>query len=164
MNNNATTRSGYDCNDLFPNFGASFSFEQNPREIIPAYGSIIYTVWDRDDNWLYVGIGGVGLGAQTPLEKRNPRSRIQQHRSGIRSGDQFCIYVHDKYIVPSLDLTNYQFNKGALDRLTRDYIRKYMRYRFMVFQTVDGNVIVRKIEKELKDGLPNYGKPLLNGL
>ena len=133
------------------------------REFIPAYGSIIYTVWDKNEKIIYVGIGGLGRSPDIPLNKRNPRSRINQHRSGRRSGDQFCIYVHDYYIVPSLDIKTYQFRRGYLDQLTRDFIQRELFYRFKVFQTEDGNKFVRKIEKRVKEGVFDFPPPLLNG-
>jgi hypothetical protein len=65
--------------------------------------------------------------------------------------------------VPTLDLTDYKFQKGHLDRLTREVIQTELSYRFMVLQSEDGVAKVRAIEAELKKGLEGYGKPLLNG-
>ena len=154
---------GVDCRDLFDTSTPAISFKDHPRDHIPSFGSIIYTVWDKNDRWIYVGIGGVGQSPNTPLKKRNPRSRILQHRSGLRSGDQFCIYVHDYFIVPNLDLDTYEFKRGDLDRMTRAYIQKELSYRFMVFQTEDGARLVRNLEAILKNGLQGIGSPLLNG-
>lgn len=153
---------GTDCSALFSE-GPLYSFKPNPRGIIPEYGSIIYTIWDKQDRWVYVGIGGLGRNPQTPLAERRPVSRILQHRSGLRSGDQFCIYVHDHYVVPTLDLQNYNFQKGHLDRLTRNVIQSELSYRFIVLQSEDGVSRVRAIEAELKRGVAGYGRPLLNG-
>lgn len=163
MTNNQT-HIGVDCRELFDPLVEPISFQDNPRDHIPATGSIIYTVWDRDGQWIYVGIGGVGQSPNTPLEKRNPRSRILQHRSGLRSGDQFCIYVHDYYIVPRLELSTYEFKRGDLDRMTKEFIQKELFYRFMVFQTDNGNRLVRDLETILKKGVQGIGKPLLNGV
>ena len=155
---------GVDCRDLFDTSTPAISFKGHPRDHIPSFGSIIYTVWDENDRWIYVGIGGVGQSPNTALKKRNPRSRILQHRSGLRSGDQFCIYVHDYFIVPNLDLENYEFRRGDLDRMTKAFIQEKLFYRFMVFQTEDGRRLVRDLETVLKRGVRRFGKPLLNGV
>ena len=158
------THMGIDCRDLFDPLIKPISFKENPKDHIPNYGSIIYTIWDKNNQWIYVGIGGVGQSPNTPLKNRNPRSRILQHRSGLRSGDQFCIYVHDFYIIPTLNLDRYEFKRGDLDRVTTDFIQNELFYRFIVFQTDDGNKLVRDIETELKRGVKGFGKPLLNGV
>ena len=85
----------YDLSDLFDTNKKSISFSEDPRKHIPEFGSMIYTVWDNNEKFIYVGISGIGQSPNTPLLKRNPRSRIKQHQSGRRSGDQFCVYVHD---------------------------------------------------------------------
>ena len=75
---------------------------------------------------------------------------------------QFCVYVHDNYVVPSLDLQTYKFVKGDLDRLTQEYIHKNLSYRFCHFETEDSIQIVRKIETKIKNGHLGL-RPLLNG-
>lgn len=155
---------GVDCTKLFDLSIEPISFKDNPKDHIPKYGSIIYTIWNKSDEWIYVGIGGLGQSPNTPLHKRNPVSRIQQHQSGRRSGDQFCIYVHDYFVVPQLDLQQYEFVRGGLDRLTKRYIQEELFYRFVVIQNKESIQLVRKIENELKIGFKDFGKPLLNGI
>ena len=51
---------------------------------------MIYTVWDSDDKFIYVGVGGVG-------KRRDPRSRINQHRADHILGEAYnfdYIYVN----------------------------------------------------------------------
>ena len=153
-----------DLHQLFDSSVSPISFSENCKEYIPVYGSIIYTVWDKSRKFIYVGIGGLGRSPDTPLHKRNPRSRIKHHQSGRRSGDQFCIYVHDYYIVPTLGMKTYQFKKGDLDKLTRDFIQRELFYRFKAFQTEEGNKLVRKIENKIKKGVFGFQPPLLNGV
>jgi len=155
---------GIDCSRLFDRSVKPISFQDNPNDHIPKFGSIIYTIWNNADEWIYVGIGGLGQSPSTPLHKRNPVSRIQQHKSGRRSGDQFCIYVHDCFVVPKLDNTKYKFVKGALDHQTKNYIQENLFYRFVVIQNEESIQLVRKIESQLKNGLEGFGKPLLNGI
>ena len=73
--------------------------EFNTKNInhIPSFGSIIYTVFLDRSEYIYVGIGGLNGKS---VQERNPRSRIIQHSQGRRSGDQFCIYIQDFYVIP----------------------------------------------------------------
>jgi len=123
---------------------------------IPENGSIIYTVFLDRNEFIYVGIGGVS-------GKKDPRSRIRQHTSGIRSGDQFCIYIQDFYVIPLLFSQQYVPKKGHLDQLTKEFIQNRLTYRYMVFQDEDSDKLVRKIEREIQ--LEGYQgvKPKLNG-
>ena len=155
---------GVDFTNLFDLSVKPISFMDNPKDYIPNYGSIVYTIWNKKNEWIYVGIGGLGQSPNTPLHQRNPVSRIQQHQSGRRSGDQFCIYVHDKFVVPQIDLKKYEFVRGSLDKLTKQYIHEELFYRFIVIQNDNSIQLVRKIENDLKSGLEGFGKPLLNGV
>ena len=151
----------HDVSKLFDDKYPLIKFSDNPNDHIPTYGSIIYTIWDKEKKFIYVGIGGLGQSPNTPLSKRNPRSRIFQHKSGRRSGDQFCIYIHDYYIVPQLNFSKYKFKKGYLDKLTKNFINENLSYRFCVFQKNDSIEIVRSLEKKIQQGI--FGiKPLLN--
>jgi hypothetical protein len=128
---------------------------------IPAFGSIIYTVFLDKTEFIYVGIGGL---RGDKVEQRNPRSRIRQHTSGLRSGDQFCIYIQDFYVIPSLITTDYKPRKGHLDQLTKQFIQSRLSYRYIVVQTEDSDKIVRKLEREIQMGFHYEMKPTLNGL
>ena len=50
---------GHDLSDLFSLNIPAISFEANYKNHVPSFGSIIYTVWDLHDNFMYVGIGGI---------------------------------------------------------------------------------------------------------
>src|SRR3954463_8452990 len=65
-------------------------------DVIPGSGAGVYTIWDDEGGLVYAGIAG-----------RNPAgkglaSRLRSHASGRRSGDQFCVYVADHYVLPEL--------------------------------------------------------------
>ena len=124
---------------------------------IPQYGSIIYTVFLDRKEFIYVGIGGLS-------GKKDPRSRIKQHTSGLRSGDQFCIYIQDFYVIPLLFSQPYVPKKGHLDQLTKEFIQKRLTYRYMVFQDDDSDKLVRKLEREIQKNEHGYGFPKLNGV
>jgi hypothetical protein len=87
---------GHDLSDLFDAGKPPHSFKDDPRRIVPDKGSIIYSVWTKKEEFLYIGISGL----QKSLDRRNPLSRMQSHASGRRSGDQFCIYIHDLFVIP----------------------------------------------------------------
>ena len=158
------TLEGHDLSDLFDLTKPPVSFADDCKNHIPEYGSLVYTVWNPAEEFIYVGIGGTGQKPDTPLEDRNPRSRISQHSQGRRSGDQFCIYVHDFFVLPQLIASGeYEPERGYLDRLTKEYIHEHLRYRFKVFQTEDSVQIVRHLETALKKGAFGFPPPFLNG-
>ena len=136
--------------------------EFNTKNInhIPSFGSIIYTVFLDRSEYIYVGIGGL---AGKTAQDRNPRSRIMQHTQGRRSGDQFCIYIQDFYVIPELIGSKYTPKKGYLDQLTKEFIQSRLTYRYLVVQTEDSDQVVRQIERELQRDEHGYGVPLLNG-
>jgi len=128
---------------------------------IPSFGSIIYTVFLDQTEYIYVGIGGL---SGKSVQDRNPRSRIIQHDQGRRSGDQFCIYIQDFYVIPSIINTQYTAKKGYLDTLTKEFIQKRLSYRYLVVQTDDSDKIVRRLERELQSNEHGFGVPKLNGV
>ena len=150
---------GHDLSSLFDNSVPPISFSEDPINHIPKTGSIIYSVWDKDDNFIYIGISGL----QKQLDKRNPLKRMRAHASGRRSGDQFCVYIHDFYVISQLvELGSYTPSRGALDKLTKDYIHQNLSYRFVSFQSDDSDAIVRDLEKKIQSGA--FGiTPILNG-
>jgi len=127
---------------------------------IAEYGSILYTVFLDRSEFIYVGIGGT-MGKT--VKDRNPRSRIKQHAQGWRSGDQFCIYIQDFYVIPELVKTDYTPKKGYLDQLTREFIQSRLTYRYLVIQAEDSNKVVRQLERELQSNKYGHGVPTLNG-
>ena len=128
---------------------------------IPEYGSILYTVFLDSKEFIYVGIGGL---SGKSVKERNPRSRIIQHSQGRRSGDQFCIYIQDFYVIPLLIGQTYVPKKGYLDQLTKEFIQKRLTYRYMVFQDEDSDKVVRRLERDVQSGDYQGMKPKLNGV
>ena len=140
---------GHDLSALFDTSTSPISFSEDPRNHIPKTGSIIYSVWDKDENFIYIGISGL----QKSLDRRSPLSRMISHASGVRSGDQFNVYIHDFYVIPTLVQSGvYEPAKGVLDRLTKDYIHQNLSYRFVSFKSDDSDVIVRSLEKQIQYG------------
>ena len=97
----------------------------------------VYTVW-RGDEFIYVGMAGRGLSdppePDVPARRRGLRDRLNSHASGRRSGDQFCIYVFDRLVLPTLtpdDIAAAAAGRLFLDRVVREYIRRELAYRFV---------------------------------
>ena len=151
---------GHDLSKLFDEQYPTIKFSEDPKDHLPPKGSIIYTVFNKGGEFIYVGIAGI----QKLPEKRSSISRMMSHRSGRRSGDQFCVYVHDVFVIPELvKKGTYAPSRGLLDRLTKEYIQQNLSYRFCSFQTDDSIGIVRTLETQIKNGCCGR-KPYLNGM
>ena len=143
-------------------------FGQWPHEDVPLIAAGVYTVW-MDDALIYVGMSGRGWTRSDVETKRRAGTsrrglwgRLNSHASGHRSGDQFCVYVCDRYIIPDLSEVQIQELRGgrlSLDRLTRDYIRSNFAFRFT--ETVDGKKAL-EIEHEVRGGALGGEMPILN--
>ncbi len=151
----------HDLSSLFAATTPLRAFSTSNIAEIPSFGSIIYTVFLDGANFIYVGIGGL---AGATVHDRNPRSRIIQHAQGRRSGDQFCIYIQDFYVIPAIISMPYEPKKGYLDTLTKEFIQTRLTYRYLVIQTEDSDKVVRKLERELQNNEHGFGLPLLNGV
>jgi hypothetical protein len=73
--------------------GPNYKFAEWPNASVPAYGAGVYTIWHSDGRFIYVGISGRGMTADT--KRRNTRrgiyTRLESHSRGRRSGDQLCV-------------------------------------------------------------------------
>lgn len=151
--------------------GSLHRFVDWPNPDVPSWRAGVYTVWDDQGVLLYVGMAGRGLLADAHLsqpdgarKRRGLADRLNAHASGRRSGDQFCIYVFDRFVLPTL--TPGQVRAAAvgdlsLDMLTRDYIRQHLRYRFVV--TNDGQAALALERAARRDGVDGM-VPVLNPL
>jgi hypothetical protein len=123
---------------------------------IPGSGAGVYTIWDDDGGLVYAGIAG-----------RNPAgkglaSRLRSHASGRRSGDQFCVYVADHYVLP--ELTREQIgairdSRLSMDALVRKKIHTAFGFRFVA---VDDYATAMQVENAIKGGRLRAGRPRLN--
>lgn len=144
--------------------GKLFSFSDWPNEEIPRVSVGVYTIW-RGQQLIYVGYSGRNLRPHEIKAAKKPKgllTRLKSHRTGLRSGDQFCLYVCDRFIIPVLDTETQQrlaVGERLLDGLTRKFIRGELSYRFI---TTEGSEAARRIESQVREGILNAGKPLLN--
>jgi hypothetical protein len=84
--------------------GVAHSFARWPNLSVPTFGAGVYTIWHNDGRFIYVGMSGRGITADT-VRRNTPHgiyTRLRSHASGRRSGDQFCVYVADRLVLPTL--------------------------------------------------------------
>lgn len=146
--------------------GQGFRFADWPVDAVPLQSAGVYTVW-RENEFLYVGMAGRAMGADDfdPLSTttaKGLRNRLNSHWSGRRSGDQFCVYICDRFVVPNLTPEQQRdVGTGALslDLLTRELIRAELTFRFL--PTTDGQSAFR-IEEAIRRGALTGTRPILN--
>jgi hypothetical protein len=103
-------------------------------------------------------------GQPVETQTRGLYGRLNTHASGKRSGDQFCIYVCDRFVIPSLLADKDKLELLAegrlnLDELTQAYIQQHYEYRYT--PTASGKA-ASKIEDQVKRGKLGAGRPILN--
>ena len=148
--------------------GPEYLFREWPNPQVPDVAAGAYSVWEGT-RLIYIGMSGRGLTAED-IERRQRSgakkgalfSRLNSHASGRRSGDQFCVYVADRLVLPDLDAeTIRQIGRGeaSLDTLVREYIHSRLSYRFVL--TRDGQTAA-SLERRARGGELNAGSTLLN--
>jgi hypothetical protein len=150
--------------------GLVHRFRDWPNARVPRHAAGVYTVW-RSRRLVYVGMAGRGETAksmaQHKAKKARPKGlygRLASHAKGFRSGDQFCVYVADRYVLPRL--TRRQIasiatgeHKREFDALVRTYIHGRLRYRYVLKK--DGRSAAA-LERRIRAG--DLGQvPELNG-
>jgi hypothetical protein len=143
--------------------GPLYWFRDWPNKAVQCSAGV-YTVWHLDGRFIYVGMFGRSITSKTvagPTPNKLP-SRLRSHFSGKRSGDQFCVYVADRLVLPSLtpvDIADVATGRHQMDAHVRQYIHANLGYRFI--KVGDGKT-AREIENLIKKGEWPQGKPLLN--
>jgi len=142
--------------------GPLFRFSDGLHASLPLASYGVYTIW-KDAQFVYVGIAGRGLDLTiNHVKMRGLKDRLDSHWRGRRSGDQFAVYVFDRFVLPTLtNEQRYQFGSGELegDSLTRTFIQKHLCYRFA---TTESYKQASTIELHMAKGLSEAGVPLLN--
>lgn len=150
--------------------GPLFRFADWPNELVPRRAAGVYTIW-RDGQFIYVGMSGRGAQQEDftalPGQPRGAKglwTRLNSHASGRRSGDQFNLYICDRFIVPLLTPSQQrQIGQGQLqlDQMTKNFIRDHLGYRFAILN--DG-VQALATERAIRAGSLPTGQPYLNPL
>ena len=147
---------------------------------VPEVAVGVYTIWRRVDGGsvaagtgpeklVYVGYAGRGLVVERITTKGGAGAhrkglwdRLQAHARGRRSGDQFAVYVADRWVLPTLnqvEIAAVAEGRDLIDPLVRKYITHHLGFRWV--ETRDA-AAARKIEMLIRRGLWDHGKPLLN--
>jgi hypothetical protein len=138
--------------------GRIYRFADWPNPAVPNGSIGLYTVW-HGDQLIYVGMSGraVNTAAEgsyegAPQGLRGLRSRLDSHASGRRSGDQFCVYVFDRLVLPTLSreqIDDAARGRLSLDELTRKLIRHSLSYRFaLVADAPTARAVERQIQRQ----------------
>jgi hypothetical protein len=147
--------------------GPSSQFRDWPNPSIPLVAAGVYTIWDGA-RLVYAGMAGRSLTREQIAEHRRTviakglRQRLASHSSGRRSGDQFCVYVADRLVLPTLstsEIAQIAAGELSLDARVRRYVHERLSYRWV--ETQDG-ASAFALEVKICRGLLAAGLPLLN--
>ena len=119
--------------------GPTFQFRDWPNPNVPDGAIGVYTIWDLEARLIYVGMSG--RQPRTDRVRWGLRTRLASHAAGRRSGDQFCVYVADRLVLPSLttdQIAKIGLGELSLDALVRVYIHANLTYRFVTLDTTAG--------------------------
>jgi hypothetical protein len=126
---------------------------------LPREGAAVYTIWDDAGALVYVGVSGRSATSST-----GPWGRLRSHWSGRRSGDQFCVYVADHYVLPELSAGQVEAIAAKepslfMDDLVAAVIRDRFSFRVVVVPAYSTAIT---LETAVKSGELAAGRPRLN--
>lgn len=125
----------------------------------------VYAVW-REEELIYCGMSGrsIVVGAEMPNKRHGLITRLHSHASGRLSGDQFCVYVANRLVLPHLtseELVAFESGRHTLDGYTRRLIHSALEYQFT---TVSGGTEAMALEAECRKRRIFGQRPLFNPL
>lgn len=120
-------------------FTRRFAFSDWPNPEIPAVAAGVYAIW-KDEELVYCGMSGREIESARRAQRKRYGlvTRLQSHASGRLSGDQFCVYVANRYVLPRLkaeDLPQFAGGSLTLDACTRAYIHDHLSYAYALVET-----------------------------
>ena len=146
---------------IVQNFSTPAWFQEWPNPTVPAVAAGVYVVW-REGQLIYAGMSGRNIEKQQHRKKYGLVTRLESHAKGRLSGDQFNVYVANRFVVPGLTAKQQsQMSAGSLtlDILTRQYIHQYFQYQYLI---VDHSKEAFAIERLCQAGYIFNQKPFLN--
>jgi hypothetical protein len=148
--------------------GPSYSFHEWPNYRVPEVAAGVYTIW-QGAQLVYVGMAGRSLTREHVIATRSEGakrtglfSRLGSHAGGRRSGDQFCVYVADRLVLPMLssdEIAAISSGQRSFDSLVRTFIHANLLYRFV---ETESGVVAGALEMQVRRGVLRAGAPLLN--
>ena len=146
-------------------FSGQFKFRDWPSSSIPDVAAGVYAVWRDTGELVYVGMSGRGMETRVTTGRRfGLWTRIASHASGRLSGDQFAVYVANRYVIPELKMVELPlFASGELnlDALTKRYIAQHFSYSFAL---TPSSREAFDLERAARRGLTFGVRPTLNPL
>ena len=147
-------------------FSKRYRFSEWPNTEIPLITAGLYVIWE-DKQLVYCGMSGREIEKykySNSKKKYGLINRLNSHASGRLSGDQFCVYVANRIVIPSLDphmLEQFRDGTMNLDRLTKQYVRDRLEYQYAL---VESSAAAFAAENLCRDGTVFGIKPYLNPL
>ena len=145
-------------------FSRRFWFSDWPNLNVPRIAVGVYAIW-KGDELIYCGMSGRNINSKTKTKKKKGLiTRLASHAKGRLSGNQFCVYVANRLVIPSLtvnELALFTSGKLTLDAKTREFIHKHLEYAYALVPTAED---AYALEREARDGTTFGQKPSLNPL
>ncbi len=142
-------------------FTERYKFSDWPNKAIPNVAAGIYAIWNGDELF-YCGMSGREIEKNRNKKKYGLVTRLHSHSTGRLSGDQFCVYVANRLVIPSLkksDLPLFANGSLKLDILTKLYIHDHLEYQYIL---VNSSSEAYDIENKARSGEVFGQKPKLN--
>jgi hypothetical protein len=143
------------------NFTERVSFSDWKNSHVPQVAAGVYAIWE-DDCLIYCGMSGREIEKNLKKKKYGLVTRLNSHALGRLSGDQFCVYVANRLVIPSLkqsDLPRFASGELKLDTLTKQYIHTKLTYQYVI---VDSSKEAYDLEHLARNGDIFGQKPMLN--
>ena len=146
-------------------FSNRYQFADWPNRDVPLVAAGVYAIWNGDQ-LIYCGMSGrqIELAATQEKKKYGLVTRLNSHASGRLSGDQFCVYVANRLVIPNLkkdDLGKFATGDLTLDQLTKAYIHEFLDYQYKL---VESSSEAYAVEVHARKGELFGQKPFLNPL
>ena len=146
-------------------FSERYRFADWPNLVIPAVAAGVYAIWNGD-NLFYCGMSGrqIEQAIAQGKKKFGLVTRLNSHASGRLSGDQFCVYVANRLVIPELkqnELSKFATGELKLDELTKAFIHDHLDYQYVL---VESSSQAYSVEESARKGEIFGQKPLLNPL
>jgi hypothetical protein len=144
-------------------FSKTYRFFDWPNAAVPTGTAGVYAVW-RGSELVYCGMSGrqFSLEVAASGRKYGLYTRLASHAAGRLSGDQFCVYVANRLVLPGLTqdvLPRFGTGELTLDMLTKRFIREHLEYQFAL---VASAAEAFALEAMCRQGRVFGVKPLLN--
>ena len=121
-------------------FCKKIAFQDWPNSEIPRVTAGVYVIWHKDQ-LIYCGMSGREIEKHrfsNSKKKYGLVTRLASHASGRLSGDQFCVYVANRLVIPDLkheDLDAFRSGNQTLDALTKKYIHQNFEYQYCLLES-----------------------------